>query len=235
MWEVCVLHSTVCVYTAQYCACVYCTVLCVCVLYSTVRVCTAQYYACVYCTVLGVCILHSTVRVCTAQYCACVYLTVLCVCVYWTKKICSTFNLNPILPVHQCLGLPSSFLPSWNKGHNMKDKLYPYLFRVCGGVEVWLQGFLLLDNWLIRVSILMGGTFEIQQKIIYFTPRYLTANKSVSFGKNFTWEWKKIFILSSSSSPLCRVFILIFLRQTMSLRNTVLQLFCCYYSWCLYR
>jgi len=36
---------------------------------------------------------------------------------------------------------------------------------------------------------------------------------------------------SSSSSPLCRVFILIFLRQTMFL---VLQLFCCYYSWCLY-
>ena len=39
---------------------------------------------------------------------------------------------------------------------------------------------------------------------------------------------------SSSSSPLCRVFILIFLRQTMSLGNTELQLFCCYYSWCLY-
>jgi len=40
---------------------------------------------------------------------------------------------------------------------------------------------------------------------------------------------------SSSSSPLCRVFILIYLRKTMSLDNTVLQLFCCYFSWCLYR
>ena len=40
--------------------------------------------------------------------------------------------------------------------------------------------------------------------------------------------------LSLSSSPLCRVFILIFLRQTMSLGNKVLQLFCCYYSWRLY-
>jgi len=40
---------------------------------------------------------------------------------------------------------------------------------------------------------------------------------------------------SSSPSPLCKVFILIFLRQTMSLVNRVLQLFCCYYSWCLYR
>jgi hypothetical protein len=37
---------------------------------------------------------------------------------------------------------------------------------------------------------------------------------------------------SSSSSPLYRVFILIFVRQTMSLGNTVLQLFCWYYSWC---
>ena len=41
--------------------------------------------------------------------------------------------------------------------------------------------------------------------------------------------------LPSSSSPLCRVFILIFVRKTMSLGNTLLQLFCCYYSWCLYR
>ena len=37
---------------------------------------------------------------------------------------------------------------------------------------------------------------------------------------------------SSSSTPLSRV--LIFLRQTMSLGNTVLELFCCFYSWCLY-
>jgi len=34
---------------------------------------------------------------------------------------------------------------------------------------------------------------------------------------------------SSSSSPLRRVFILTFLRQTVSLGNAVLQLFCCYY------
>ena len=40
---------------------------------------------------------------------------------------------------------------------------------------------------------------------------------------------------SSSSSPLYRVFIHIFLSQTMSLRNTVFQLFCHYYLRCLYR
>ena len=39
---------------------------------------------------------------------------------------------------------------------------------------------------------------------------------------------------SSSISSLCRVSTLIFLRQTMSLGNTVLQLFWCYYSWCSY-
>jgi hypothetical protein len=40
--------------------------------------------------------------------------------------------------------------------------------------------------------------------------------------------------LSSTLSPSCRVFIHIFLRQTMSLGNTLLQLFCCYCLWCLY-
>jgi hypothetical protein len=48
-----------------------------------------------------------------------------------------------------------------------------------------------------------------------------------------------ILLLSSSSSspppPLCRVFIFIFLTQTMSLGNTVLQPFCCSYSWFIHR
>jgi hypothetical protein len=39
---------------------------------------------------------------------------------------------------------------------------------------------------------------------------------------------------SSSLSPLCRVFIHIFLRQTVSLRNTTLQLFCHCCLWCSY-
>ena len=43
-----------------------------------------------------------------------------------------------------------------------------------------------------------------------------------------------LLLSSPPSSPLCRVFILIYLTQTVSLGNTVLQLFCCYYSWCLY-
>jgi hypothetical protein len=48
-----------------------------------------------------------------------------------------------------------------------------------------------------------------------------------------------LLLLSSSSSssflaPFYRVFIHIFLRQTMSLGNTLLQLFCRYCLWCLY-
>jgi hypothetical protein len=39
---------------------------------------------------------------------------------------------------------------------------------------------------------------------------------------------------SSSLSPLCRVFIHVFPRQTVSLGNTLLQLFCRYCLWCLY-
>ena len=55
----------------------------------------------------------------------------------------------------------------------------------------------------------------------------------LSYSLNVFSRVKHSLFLSSTSSPLCRVFILIFLRQTMSLGNTVLQLFCCFYSWCL--
>ena len=44
-----------------------------------------------------------------------------------------------------------------------------------------------------------------------------------------------LLLLSLSLSPLCRVFVHIFLRQTMSLGNTAFQLFSHYYLWCLYR
>jgi len=44
-----------------------------------------------------------------------------------------------------------------------------------------------------------------------------------------------LLLLLSSVSPIRRVYTLLFLRQTMSLGNTVLQLFCCYYSWYVYR
>jgi hypothetical protein len=43
-----------------------------------------------------------------------------------------------------------------------------------------------------------------------------------------------LFLLLYSVCTLCRVSTLIFLRQTMSLGNTVLQLFWCNYSWCVY-
>jgi len=83
------------------------------------------------------------------------------------------------------------------------------------------------------------------------TPLYLYVSMLASFQNNIMFERKSqykpwgrkkficfiyiyIYILSSVS-PLCRVSTLIFLRQTMSLANIVLQLFWCNYSWCSYR
>jgi hypothetical protein len=43
-----------------------------------------------------------------------------------------------------------------------------------------------------------------------------------------------VVVVVVNESPLCRVFTLIFLRQTVSLGNTVLQPFCCSYSRCIY-
>jgi hypothetical protein len=58
---------------------------------------------------------------------------------------------------------------------------------------------------------------------------YVTiANESVV--KHITNNYSKLLSSLSAVSPLCRVPTLIFLRQTMSLGNTVLQLFWCNYS-----
>ena len=54
-------------------------------------------------------------------------------------------------------------------------------------------------------------------------------------GPNASVQHLHNLLLLLSLSPLCRVFIHIFLTQTMSLGNTVFQLFCHYYLWCLYR
>jgi len=78
----------------------------------------------------------------------------------------------------------------------------------------------------------------------------LSIKKCVPFSlaRIMTYSLLLLLLLSSSSSssslsspssallsPSCRVFIHIFPRQTMSLGNTVFQLFCHYYLWCLYR
>jgi len=57
-------------------------------------------------------------------------------------------------------------------------------------------------------------------------------NGAGNLGHRCMRHW--LLLLLSSVSPLCRVSTLIFLRRTMSLGNTVLQLFWCNYSWCIY-
>ena len=98
----------------------------------------------------------------------------------------------------------------------------------------------------ILTSTLKVPSLNIGRSTGYFTDVYGFLQSSLAHVEivvqNRTQVLPTILLLlllslssSSSSSPSCRVFILIFLRQTMSLGNTVLQLFCCYYAWCLYR
>jgi hypothetical protein len=81
-------------------------------------------------------------------------------------------------------------------------------------------------------------------RIIYtsvFAPLQISSKESIRYkniGGAFDAPTEVMFIivllLLSSLSPLCRVFIHIFPRQTMSLSNTMLQLFCRYCLWCPY-
>ena len=80
-----------------------------------------------------------------------------------------------------------------------------------------------LKSIVLSVSMLR---FQYSLKFSIFSTLLLLSSSSTSSSSSSS---------SSSPSPLCRLFILTFLRQTMSLGNTVLRLFCCYYSWCLHR
>ena len=108
----------------------------------------------------------------------------------------------------------------------------PNMAVFCSSLTSWIPGMLLtyfLNDYEIApvAPIITGITF-----FFTFHMHCISIVRSLYFR---IFSALLLLLLSSSSSPLCRVFILIFLRQTMSLGNTVLQLFCCYYSWCLYR
>jgi hypothetical protein len=75
---------------------------------------------------------------------------------------------------------------------------------------------------MVMICIVIIGMVIIGMVMIIIDNNYINHNK------NNTND-----LTTSSSSPLCRVFILIFLTQTMSPDNTVLQLFCSHYSWCI--
>ena len=112
---------------------------------------------------------------------------------------------------------------------------------------VYFIGFsskrLISYTYIIRTDVC--ETHDSQGRNIFWviTPRTLVefTTSEIPLASTFLLEYLSVLRLkctllllsssSSSSSPLCRVFIFIFLRQTMFLGNTVLQLFCCYYSW----
>ena len=129
--------------------------------------------------------------------------------------------------------------------------LFPYLVSVCCLCN-WPFGcsVIIIIITIIIISFMQGIYTYIPEKI--YVPRgysvaailllLLMVLISLVSVLNLLYfyisTFRSLLLLSSSSttsSPLCRVFILKFLRQTMSLGNTVLQLFCCFYSWCLYR
>jgi hypothetical protein len=74
---------------------------------------------------------------------------------------------------------------------------------------------------------------------IYFRGKDLWNRASTPYTPSWrlhsTFTNAKLLLLLSSVSPLCRISTLTFLRQTMSLGKSVLQLFWCNYSWCVYR
>ena len=149
------------------------------------------------------------------------------------------FSKKPVFPVHQLFY--ALFISAFSKPFYLLITL----------LSLWVTSD---SNY---ISVLKFGNFWVKNPsewnaIIYslnVSGRrhnicvYILTSEHCLLGKAYgkvTIYWGQtvtilLSLSSSSSSPLCRLFILIFLRQTMSLGNTVLQLFCCYYSWCLYR
>jgi len=84
-----------------------------------------------------------------------------------------------------------------------------------------------------------GNLSEVEQNLDKDNFSEFTYNPVFKVTVNYCNDKLLLLLLllssSSSSSPLCKVLIFIFLRQNMSLGNKMMQLFCCYNSWFLYR
>jgi len=113
----------------------------------------------------------------------------------------------------------------WNKGPWIKLLRTSVTMYQSARRHIW-------EAWHLLPNIHSLRSSERTDLLVYCVEHFTT---------NFVLFWKLLLLLllllssSSLSSPLCKVIIPIFLRQTVSLGNKVLQLFCCYYSWCLYR
>jgi uncharacterized protein with PQ loop repeat len=104
----------------------------------------------------------------------------------------------------------------WFYKHQHDNRVRSKLFVACQ--RWWFQ-------WrFATILVNCASSGEIRN---YCTPLIIKENLCVMF--------QVLLLLLSSVSLLCSVSTLILLRQTMSLGNTVLQLFWCNYSWCVYR
>ena len=116
-------------------------------------------------------------------------------------------------------------------------------YHGCGAFYTFCQ----VDGWgTLGISFWQLGLLRVRagsgQLLRYFLNDFEMISVAPTItGINFVYIFYTrcllllLLSLSLSLSPLCRVFIHIFLRQTMSLGNTAFQLFCHYYLWCLYR
>jgi len=91
-------------------------------------------------------------------------------------------------------------------------------------------------QWQHLANIVMGLVFHTLRKVSWQTMPFLACNEGLLYLEMRQSDLLVLLLLLllSPVSPLCRVSTLIYLRQTMSLGNTVLQLFWCNYSWCVY-
>ena len=151
---------------------------------------------------------------------------------YITRSTCSVLIkscVNPLCYVHDWVTDLAAFIDSKFHFYYHADYIFSQTVRV---LKLFRQQPFAFPTYRTFRYYCTSAKPQFQYVCIvwnYIWPSYTDVSKLQHI------QWKLLLLLLSSSSPLYRIFILIFLRQTMSIANTVLQLFCCYYSWCSYR
>jgi len=151
-----------------------------------------------------------------------------------TKSTCSVLIkncVNPLCYTHDCVTDLEALIDCKIHFYYHVGYIFSQRFKVLK--LFWQQPFA-LPTYRIFWYYCTSVKPQFQHASIlwnYIRPSYTDVSK---LKRNQCKLFLLLLLSSSLSSPLYRVFILIFLRQTMSLENTVLQLFCCYYSWCLH-
>jgi len=152
---------------------------------------------------------------------------------YTTRSTCSVLIkscVNPLCYTHYCVTDLAAFIESKFHFYYHVDYIFSQTVRL---LKLFWQQPSAFPTYKIFWYYCTSVKPQFQYVSIvwnYIRPSYTDVSKL----QGIQWKLLILLLLLLSSSPLYRVIILIFLRKTMSLENIVLQLFCCYYSWCLY-